>query len=600
MTELFIDGYPVSLSVDFEIDYYMYNPFFTKKGEYTYDIDIDLRDRENAKVYKHIDRAHVGKRPTGRKAILIADSKVIVSGTEVILSIEDDKVKIQIAAGNSELNYLSAGNKTLRELDLGTIPEINATMAVWSLTKTYPEANFVCAPVVKEKGNYDISDYVNKTDVIYNELEWDTRNGYVFVSGTTFVPQPYLLYYVDKICEALGYKINENVLLQNKIYCKHIVVNGLATNQYNRILPKWTVDEFLSEIEKSYNVIFVVNQMTRKIRVLNVNNFYEQSETLYISSNQVLKNKEKKYDQDESLYLTYNNVSYKLPSGRWYKYQDVDEEILAKCNVVEVDNFSQINTVTYKGQYYIFHDKSTDLYFVYNILQGQATTYAHLDIINQLKGVVDEESGNNCELKIIPAEIYANNIWFSSKDFGGSKYYSGWIAGAIPVVANVASSETQENLYEEIENGLLQDETESSNIFIAIYLGSTPYMYYFTYQNVEIAQPVLDKMRYPQCVVYPYFIHYNRAGAQRKLIKLAPDDHTLAILGRYGRFNQLYKNNFYVNTEEEVVRNFLTDKILNQMNLFVIDNKKYYCKVLHYKIRSEGLSKEVEGTFYPM
>ena len=56
MTELYIDGQKVLLNDDFMIDFYRYNPFFSKKGDYTYDIDINLNVPENARIYKHIQR----------------------------------------------------------------------------------------------------------------------------------------------------------------------------------------------------------------------------------------------------------------------------------------------------------------------------------------------------------------------------------------------------------------------------------------------------------------------------------------------------------------------------------------------------------------
>lgn len=594
MTELFIDGFPVSLSEDFEIDYYVYNPFFSKKGDYTYDIDISLKDKSNAKIYKHINRLHVGDRPTGRKAILISNSKVITSGTEIILSLDADNVKIQIASGNSELNYLSCGDKTIRDIDLGTIPGITPAIAAQTLDKNYPDSNFVCCPVIKEKGNYEISDFSPKTDVIYNQTNWDSRNGFSFVDGTTFVAQPFLLYYVDKICEAIGYKVSENVLMDNPIIRKLIIVNGLQTNQYNRILPNWKVDEFISEIEKSYNVIFVVNQLTRRIRILNVYSFYEKSEVTYIPQDKVKDSKERKYDQDDSLYIAYDNVSYKLPSSTWYKYQSIDDEILKKGTIVHFDTYDAIDTKPYRG-YYIFHDKQTDLNFVERVEYSGSYTVLGLEIINQLKGVIDEDSNNKCELKIVPAEIYNNCYWFKSYDFGGSKYFTGLVGTAVPVVSNLVSSPTMNNIYEEIENGIKEDETNESNLFIAIYLGPSRYMYRYLYEGTVIPQPILEQVRYPQCAVFPFAIHRGYG-----LYRLASDEHTLAILGKYGRFQNMYNKNVKVNTKEELILNFISNSVLNPLNKYVVANRKLYCKLLHYKVRPEGISKEVEGTFYPM
>ena len=54
MTRLFIDGQEVVLPEQFELELITENPYFTRNGEYTYDIDIDLRVPQNRQIYKNI------------------------------------------------------------------------------------------------------------------------------------------------------------------------------------------------------------------------------------------------------------------------------------------------------------------------------------------------------------------------------------------------------------------------------------------------------------------------------------------------------------------------------------------------------------------
>ncbi|WP_072532267.1 hypothetical protein [Bacteroides ilei] len=74
MTRLFIDGQEVVLSDNFELELITENPYFTRNGEYTYDIDIDLRDPGNRRIYQNINRSDVTKGVENRKATLIDDS----------------------------------------------------------------------------------------------------------------------------------------------------------------------------------------------------------------------------------------------------------------------------------------------------------------------------------------------------------------------------------------------------------------------------------------------------------------------------------------------------------------------------------------------
>ena len=599
MTKLFIEGVEVALATDYEIDYYVNNPFFTKNGEFTYDLDINLKHPGNEKLYEFIHRKDVHKTISNRKALLVCGPRQIIRGTEVILSVEDSIVKIQIVGGNSELNYLSAGQKTLRELDLGIIPELTKNIAVNTLDKIYPETNFVCCPVIKEKGVFDLSGTVSKTDVIYNELNWDTRNGCTYKNDTLLVPQPFLLYYVEKVIEALGYNLIENILLDSER-----LDNGLNTREMKNILPKWTVDEFLTEIEKLFNVLFFVDSNGSNVHIVSTVDYYKSSKEIVIGDGQLLDSVEKQYGKEESLYVTYDNVSFKLPSGRWYRYQDIDDEILDKRTIVEVNTFDDIVSTTHESWLdNVIYDKSTGLYFVYsreNGSQGTAT-YGTLVPINAFKGIENDNSSNSCELNIIPSEIYGNNIYLSGADFGGSKYYDGWIAAATPVIANVVSVETQDRLFQEIENGVTEDETTDSSLFVALYMGMKPYLYSSYWSNQEIPQPGLDKITIPQCIVIPYFVHYRAANNHPKLAKIADEKFTLAIQGENGLYNTMYKDTIKVSTHDEYILKFLSmQRIDDAKRTFIIANKKYYCRELHYTISSNGLGDIVEGTFFPM
>ena len=57
MTRLFIDGQEVVLPEQFELELITENPYFTRTGEYTYDIDIDLKVPQNRQIYKNIQRS---------------------------------------------------------------------------------------------------------------------------------------------------------------------------------------------------------------------------------------------------------------------------------------------------------------------------------------------------------------------------------------------------------------------------------------------------------------------------------------------------------------------------------------------------------------
>ena len=597
MTRLFIDKQEVALTSDFQLDFYSQNPFFTKNGDYTYDLDIDLNHPGNRKIYQSINRFDVTGHPTNRSALLLSGPNVIVDGTEVILSIEDNIAKIQLVSGNSELNYLYAGDTTIRQLSLGSL-SLNAEYN--NLNKFYPDVTHVCCPVISQKGNYKIDDSSQKTDKIFNELEWDTRNGFNFKSGTTMVPQPFLLYCIDKIIEAMGYSIEENVLKDDELAKRLIIIHGIqSSTNINRILPDWKVDEFITEVEKLFNVIFLVNQFTRKIKIARMKSFYQNSKMIEISNNDLVEEVQKNYDQEESLYITYDNIKYNLPSSRWYKYQNLTDELRDKCgkttaSLKEILSYGFINY-----PYKLWFEENFRIWMIHSAYPSGGESYACWEIVDQMKNVTNESSENECELKIVPSEIYGNNVWLTGMDFGGSKYYDGWITSACPVVSNTTEGEVTEYAYQEIENGSSEESVDDSYLFVAIYLGLKPYMYSSDYMNEEVDQPILNSMLVPQSVAYPCFIHYNRASQGTKITKLTDDKLSLAIeSSQGGLYDRYYQDSIKVDTKTEYVFKFKYKNLYDCKSIFLIGNKKYYCKELHYTVTSDGIEPIVEGTFY--
>ena len=104
--EIYTEGQttPLVPNISPEISFEMIreNPLFNQRGDYTYDIDISLRDPHNRKIYEHIDRITSNSYPKGRKMKIICGGNTVCEGTEVILRKEDDNVKVQVLSGNSE------------------------------------------------------------------------------------------------------------------------------------------------------------------------------------------------------------------------------------------------------------------------------------------------------------------------------------------------------------------------------------------------------------------------------------------------------------------------------------------------------------------
>ena len=208
MIRLLIDNEEAVVETDSSIEIIRKNPFFSKEGDLTYDINIDLKYHKNAMLYGFLNRFQILDRPTGRNAALYDGVRCLIRGTEIVLSIDEDVVRIQIVGTNSELNYLTGFEMSIRGFDYGDLanpgvqyPEDESPTAF--LNDVYPAAYYNYAPVFIKNGDA----YEQANLFRYNKSVEITPNEEV-----KYIRQPFFLFYVEKIIELIGYKLVKNEL----------------------------------------------------------------------------------------------------------------------------------------------------------------------------------------------------------------------------------------------------------------------------------------------------------------------------------------------------------------------------------------------------
>lgn len=237
MTQLFIDGQEVILSEQFELELITENPYFTRKGEYTYDIDIDLRNPNNRMIYQHINRSDVTKTFKNRKAVLLSGPVEIISGIEIILSIESNIAKIQIVAGNSQLNY-EGGDTNIRSLSFDSI-SLSSEEAIQTLFGTFPKHHSVYTPVITGVDSDNNTSVLNKVQV---------GEDISFTDSSNISPQYYLMYVVENLMQKLGFVKGLNELENDPVWCRAFIVNPYKDVALQELLPDWTINEFIEQV----------------------------------------------------------------------------------------------------------------------------------------------------------------------------------------------------------------------------------------------------------------------------------------------------------------------------------------------------------------
>lgn len=571
MTRLFIDGQEVVLSENFELELITENPYFTRNGEYTYDIDIDLRDAHNRSIYQNINRSDVTKGIKNRKATLMSGALEIISGMEVVLSIENYTAKIQIVAGNSQLNY-EGGDTNIRSMLLDGI-SMSSQEAVNTLFGNFPEYNVVYPPIVNyTESNGDMSILNNVQvgeDISFTDLE-------------NISPQYYLLYVIENLITKLGFIKGVNELEDDPVWSRLFIVNPYKDSILQELLPDWTINEFIEQIELFLDCIISIDKVNGRFNIISLNKYFENQDIVYLD-NVIDDSVEKTFDVDTNYAFAYKYVSYDLPSDKYYNYLKLKDGVRENCSIVsspEWDDFQTQYEQYYSGPY-ILHSDDYGLDYVVTDYSVSGETKKGLIIVDRFKDAGDLDSRDKSSFQIVPAEIEKISIYSVT----GGRYLIG------PAVKKLKTDPGSNAI-----NDLINSSEVKSDIPDKLYVG----IYYGIQKALnrgpnEFPGEYWDKM--PMGSNDRYFIQEPTTLGGNQAILTLPD-YTITLDGDNGLFNRIYKNKREIDTSVEYTFQFLTNTVYKLDRIFVIRNKRYYCKEIRYKITPKGMDKIAEGVFY--
>lgn len=596
--KLTINSQEVLLGEDFGTEIVFANPFFTKDGGYTLDISIDLKIPANAAVYRFINRKGQHARPEKRSAVLSHAGRVIIQGTEIILSVEDSVAKIQIVGDNSQLNYFTSQRKNIRDIPMPIGLATSGGGISSNAELCYPDADY-CYPHMLKKANVR-----GKMDLqMLNKF-----NSRSVVPASQNYPAPYLLYIVRMVLEDAGYSIGENYISKladnNRIFIvpqTGITMNGRSNVKVNfeKMLPAWSSNEFISEIEKLFNVSFVTHEFSKIVDIIGCSEYYKGKKNFYyIASEDVVDDIGKTFGVENSLWLNYANIKYNLPSDIYYKYSDIDPDIIERCNDVQISN--KLPDESTVGTYNLYYNFSGNYRVVWRPVETGAdkNTIMVLQQACNFQRKVDDVSDDETSFKIIPAKIVATKV----KGYLDRGTETGYLTCPLIDELDYDAFESSEFVEEEdeigglnkdIENGIEEDKIASS-LKIAFYNG-------FTKLHKSVPGSCFNKSRgtlYASQSQTTNAVVYSKIDDKENLqvFECDSENRNLSVAYRYDHF---YKDTVKVDTSVEYEINFLCNGIIyDPKNVFVLGNRMFYCKEIKYFLRTDGFSDICSGTFY--
>ena len=569
----------LSASLSFEM--VRENPLFDLRGDYTYDIDISLRDPHNRAIYRHIERLTSASRPQNRRARLLADGHLVADGTEVILKKDGETLKVQLLAGNSEMNYLTApDNLRVREMDFGSIETPTAEVASENAYKVYPEVNYTFPPIFR-----------NSTDDAFDNAVFGNLYGSVVVyeSSENLWPQPFVLYYVRKFVELLGYQLTYSSLEQDARWRSLILVSGYKTLEYAKMLPDWKASEFLIQIERFFNCRFIVTG--KDVQIVKASTYRQTTQKIEIQDSAILDEFLRDYeDHTEDFFAPTKNMSYELPGGAYWAYMHLQDDVRKRCT-----NLSMPLSEAKRSEdpdWHIFRSTVSGLTFIRS-RSAEGDDTRHFRSIDHFAPHVENPGIGQTTLKIIPCEIRAEETAFQQKymDHEMPMYESGLCLCPMPQFY-----ETKENndFGAAVEDGI--SDQAGSVMQVAFYLGP---------QRLRLSSE--DEVGrkgsicwIPQCMTVPKIIidGYIEVAASECRITDGKA-YTLELNGPDGLFERDYKETSRLALDQQHTIRFQSPELLDPTRLFLIHGCLFVCQQLKYTYQDGRQHPIVEGVFYP-
>lgn len=624
MTQLFIDGQEIVLPEKFSCKFVNENPLFTKAGDYTLNLTISLENPINAKIYKHINRINSLSRFENRTAILVSDLEVIIKGKEVILGYSNKEIEIQIVAGNSSLNYLIGNELKLRDLKMGSAT-INKNTIVSDLNNRYPNKDWLLLPFydpdrkfIGNRYTYDINStgryelkyaydgQVLSTVNFYNATLFDISSW--LIQYENYRPQPFFCFIIEKVMTTLGYSLLENAIAEHHIYKNAYIVHAQDTLEFAKMLPDWTVEKFFSEIENLFDCSIIVDNNNMSAKIVFNHNYYADSDEANVV---MLDDFEAEIEESSDLMIYEKNIAYNLPDSTYYRYQNLPEG-LRNSIIPTYGVGTQEQSLKSQGTFISNIDKDKRR----NVSNRLWLTYPFylIDLVDDNKVVpfavddyrplINDYNSQTIHYSsdIIPAEFVVMPYYIRERLGVTTKSYFMYQMPVARCHEEPVMSMKSDNIFffprieDYVEGGENADADKPEEF---AYRQLTLAFYYATWWSFNEGQSMNN-------FIDGLPISFVRGISEHFVSTIKDFVYLLQYNGSYINplslqflNDELYWKNARIDRKKTYKIRFLNPaKKIDPKQLFIIGNRKFYCKKIERSVTIDGFDEIIEGEFY--
>ena len=410
--------------------------------------------------------------------------------------------------------------------------------------------------------------------------------------------QPYLVAVLERVLNAVGITVNANEIRQT--WMRNVfIANAKETLLVKKILPHWTVEEFIKEIENFFGCYININTDDNSSEIIT----YEINDDLRtIELHEVVDETSSDIEiDDEERFETIiaGNVEY----AQFYESNilRLPDEVWEKAIVKIFDTKDDIDTFItnipddeYKKSRYLFCNRADGrvyaiLYLDYD-LEGRHYLWGpyEVDLCPALirNGQFSKNRKIDVTLRITPCIMYANKIDYVRNQIRNYNY----LTMDMPL-----SPESRYMSYTDefsVNDAIFNEGEENEN---------TPEIIPIAWNTMRraAAWALPDPMQPPIVFYVPYAVGLTQEMLAENHFQYIGDSDTdnLCLSSR-----EFAKTRFSQNINTKVVRQFsFTDNINPLPNaIYLIRGKRYLCQKIEVTIDEDGVQPLKKGYFYEM
>ena len=571
------------------------NRAFTDADSYSFSISFPLKGcQENIDIFGFLHR-NDSQILNSLFDCEIIDSSFNKVGTLTVTEISEIELKAQFLEGRSSLNLKNPFEEIyINSLDLRgpetTDKTVIPPLEAW---KSIDEGHdYVALPWVNNHtGNV-------QNDIIYSNGEYSWAEN---PSGLSW--QPYLIFITKQIFNCIGYSFDLSKWENHQSFKYLLICNSIPfawkISNFSAILPKWTINEFLKELELFMGAEFDIDHKKRHIEFSFSTDVIKALTPVKIDK--LLDSFSTEID-DESMvdYVATSTFKFKDGAHNMSKYYSADWFVeYYKNDIVYYDTLDDLLSDSYFLKFHLadyemvgntwgptkdeinkfhffnslFYVKNIDTYFVVSAYKTGtadarpwvASYLLPINSFNPIGSSIDENTPE-IELNLVPVCIDEADLdtfgfcMFLNPGSLDTSYETSayWQANSYPLqIIKEGEKSKPESFYD--------------LIFLAFWDGTN-------IQPGGYPIPFVDNIFVRSDWTYSYnesfSLRLNRLGA--------------APLRDLAQINPKQKYQF----------SFFSDTIPNVRSVFFIDGKKYLCEKITATFSENGMSQLLKGSFY--